>query len=322
MVRLRRLTKTALGPMDLVLAIGSLVALPTVFAVSRARGRAKISRRLFDLAGVSLVPHQYYEPITIAKDLRRSCDEPRPLPGVDLRVDAQRALISKFDYGDELKAIPYEKQHATAFGYQNASYGVGDAEMLYNMIRHFKPRCVIEIGSGESTLVARMAIRRVGETQDGYKCKHICIEPYENPWLEQIRVEVVRERIELQPPSLFEQLGENDILFIDSSHVIRPQGDVLFEILEVVPSLARGVLVHIHDIRTPRDYPTHWITDIRRMWDEQYLLEAFLSNNRDFEVVAASNMLAAEYPEEFAEACPVWGATRNREPSSFWIRRI
>jgi hypothetical protein len=121
---------------------------------------------------------------------------------------------------------------------------------------------------------------------------------------------------------LFEQLGENDILFIDSSHVIRPQGDVLFEILEVVPTLAHSVLVHIHDIRTPRDYPTHWITDIRRMWDEQYLLEAFLSHNRDFEVVLASNMLAAEYPEEFAEACPVWGATRNREPSSFWIRRI
>jgi hypothetical protein len=58
------------------------------------------------------------------------------------------------------------------------------------------------------------------------------------------------------------------------------------------------------------------------MWDEQYLLEAFLSNNRDLEVVAASNLLAAEYPEEFAEAFPVWGATRNREPSSFWIRRI
>ena len=114
-----------------------------------------------------------------------------------MRVDAQRALISKFDYGDELKAIPYEKQHATAFGYQNASYGAGDAEMLYNMIRHFKPRCIIEIGSGESTLVARMAIRKVGEIQDGYKCKHICIEPYENPWLEQIRVEVVRDRVEL-----------------------------------------------------------------------------------------------------------------------------
>jgi hypothetical protein len=322
MAKLRRLAKAALGTMDLVLAIGSLVALPIVFGVSRARGRAKISRWLFDLAGVSLVPHQYYEPITIVNDLRRSCDEPRSLPGIDLRVDAQRALISEFDYGDELKAIPYVKQHATAFGYQNASYGIGDAEMLYNMIRYFQPLCIIEIGSGESTLLARMAIRRIEKIKDGHQCKHICIEPYESPWLEQTRVEVVRDRVELQPPSLFKQLRENDILFIDSSHVIRPQGDVLFEILEVIPTLARGVLVHIHDIRTPRDYPRHWITDIRRMWDEQYLLEAFLSNNREFEVVAASNMLAAEYPEEFAEACPVWGAARNREPSSFWIRRI
>jgi hypothetical protein len=96
---LRRLAKNALGLglIDLVLAIGSLVAIPTVFAVSRAHGRAKISRRIFDRVGVSLVPHNYYEPITLAKDLRISCDEPRQLPGVDLRVDAQRELLSKFD---------------------------------------------------------------------------------------------------------------------------------------------------------------------------------------------------------------------------------
>jgi hypothetical protein len=108
-----------------------------------------------------------------------------------------------------------------------------------------------------------------------YQCQHICIEPYEQPWLEKVDVELKRNKVEELDLSLFNILEENDILFIDSSHVIRPQGDVLFEILEILPILNSGVIIHIHDIFTPKDYLDEWIYQDKKLWNEQYLLEAF-----------------------------------------------
>src|SRR5690606_29222842 len=98
-------------------------------------------------------------------------------------------------------------------------------------------------------------------------------------------VEVLRKKVEDIPLEYFRQLQPNDVLFIDSSHVIRPQGDVLYEFLELLPDLPSGVFVHIHDIFTPFDYPEDWVKDHVRLWNEQYLLEAFLSFNRDFRIV-------------------------------------
>ena len=97
-------------------------------------------------------------------------------------------------------------------------------------------------------------------------------------WLNDVSgIEVLRQRVEQMDKQLFLELEENDILFIDSSHMIRPQGDVLCEYLEILPTLRPGVLVHIHDIFTPRDYPDEWLIDEVKLWNEQYLLEAFLS---------------------------------------------
>ena len=111
------------------------------------------------------------------------------------------------------------------------------------MVRHFKPQCIIEIGSGSSTLMVRNAIARNKSDNPQYRCRHMCIEPYEQPWLEKTEVELIRDKVENVDKSFFQQLGPNDILFIDSSHIIRPQGDVLFEYLELLPTLASGVLV-------------------------------------------------------------------------------
>ena len=117
-------------------------------------------------------------------------------------------------------------------------------------------------------------------------------------------------------------LDENDMLIIDSSHIIRPQGDVVTEYLEILPTLAPGVLVHIHDIFTPRDYPESWVKKDVRLWNEQYLLEAFMSFNSGFEVVAALNYLMHHYYEQFAAKCPVLRHQQGREPGAFWIRRL
>ena len=93
--------------------------------------------------------------------------------------------------------------------------------------------------------------------------------------LEKIGVTVIRQKVEGLGKAVFAELEKGDILFIDSSHIIRPQGDVLFEYLESLPSLNRGVIVHIHDIFSPKDYLKEWVTNEVRFWNEQYLLEAF-----------------------------------------------
>jgi hypothetical protein len=130
----------------------------------------------------------------------------------------------------------------------------------------------------------------------------------------------VVERVDKE---LFRTLGENDILFIDSSHMIRPQGDVLCEFLEILPLLNPGVLVHVHDIFTPKDYPDRWIKDQVLFWNEQYLLEGFLSFNKDFKVIGALNHLANHYQQQLASKCPIYAREHSvRQPGSFWMQRV
>jgi hypothetical protein len=151
----------------------------------------------------------------------------------------------------------------------------------------------------------------------------VCIEPFENQWLAQLQVELIRQRVERVDQRLFTALNKNDILFIDSSHVIRPQGDVLCEYNEILPGLRPGVLIHIHDIFTPKDYLDEWILRQVRFWNEQYLLEAFLAYNKSFEIVAALNFLAHHYRERLAAKCPVFAREAAvREPGSLWLRRV
>lgn len=120
--------------------------------------------------------------------------------------------------------------------------------------------------------------------------------------------------------NIFSELGENDILFIDSSHIIRPQGDVLMEYLEILPVLNKGVLVHIHDIFTPRDNIDSWLYDTIRFWNEQYLMEAFLSCNNNYQVFLAVNYMTRNHFNLMSARCPV--LRENAEPGSFWIRSI
>src|SRR4029078_2458503 len=96
----------------------------------------------------------------------------------------------------------------------------------------------------------------------------------------------------------------DDILFIDSSHIIRPQGDVLFEYLELIPSLKAGVIVHVHDIFSPKDYLKEWVIDEVHFWNEQYLLEAFLTCNSDWKVIGALNYLHHNHYQHLQATCP------------------
>ena len=285
--------------------------------------RMTVSRAIFFRVGVFPIRDHYYEPMFNPARLRRPLDQDRLLPGIDFNVQEQLGLLEKFSCAGELTRIPKAATAGHRYYYHNDNFGPGDAEYLYSLIRLIRPRRIIEIGSGFSTLMARNAIA-ANLLEDGvYQCQHVCIEPYEMGWLEQLDgVEVIRDVVEEADRNLFLELAANDILFIDSSHVVRPQGDVVCEYLEILPILKSGVLVHIHDVFTPKDYPAIWVKDQVRIWNEQYLVEAFLTANRDFKIIGALNFLKHHYPEKIARVLPVLAEERDRcEPTSLWIAR-
>jgi hypothetical protein len=284
--------------------------------------RVPASKRLLLSIGILPVRDHYYEPMINPRHLRLPLSRPRNLPAIDLNVDQQLAFLEQFTFQSELLSFPLDRTDRLEFYYRNASFMSGDAEYLYSLIRAVKPRKIIEIGCGHSTMMAQNAIAHARLHDNSYACEQICIEPYEQPWLNKLNVKVMRVRAEECDLALFGTLSKGDILFIDSSHVIRPQGDVLYEYLEVLPILRSGVYVHIHDIFTPRDYLREWVVDEIKLWNEQYLLEGFLSFNRDFRVIGALNYLTHEHPGRVAERFPVLKTEiESREPGSFWLVR-
>ena len=115
----------------------------------------------------------------------------------------------------------------------------------------------------------------------------------------------------------FNDLNKNDILFIDSSHVIKPQGDIIKIFLEILPKLKTGVIIHIHDIFSPRDYPENWLKVENRFFNEQYLLEGILGHSSRYEIMLSLNLLKNDYYNEIKKVCPF--LTDKSEPSSFYI---
>jgi len=285
-----------------------------------------LSRKIFDAVGVYPILDHYYEPLFKKSRIKKSLREDRILPGLDFNEEEQLAILEKFDYNEELLKYPLEKPSDYSrplFYYNNPNFKSGDAEYLYNVIRLYKPSKIVEIGSGFSTLIAHEANLK-NEREDGnFTCEHICIEPYQRNWLEDTGVSVIRQPVEQIEVEWFKRLNQNDILFIDSSHIIRPQGDVLFEYLHILPVLNSGVMIHIHDIFTPKDYPADWLFKKVRLWNEQYLLEAFLSFNHQFKIIGALNFLAHHYTNELSTKCPIFSREITlREPGSMWLKKI
>lgn len=319
-----KLRRSFLPLVDLALVpVGILASL--MMRLIRGIGIARLPRTLkvFRRLGIYPVRDHYYEPLFNPAHLSKPLSADRELLGLDWNIDEQLELLSAFHFNEELLGFPLTHERDLQFYYGNGLFESGDAEFLYNMIRHFKPRRIYEIGSGKSTLLSVSAIQANERDDADYHCEHVCIEPYEARWLEQVDVELVRTPVERLGKEFFGDLEPNDILFIDSSHVIRPQGDVLFEYLEILPIIKPGVLIHIHDIFSPKDYLHEWLHQDVRFWNEQYLLEAFLSCNDQFKIIGSLNFLKHHYPDELAACCPVLRTQMDvREPGSFWITRV
>ena len=241
-------------------------ALPFLRFAAPRRATLPAVRGLLDRAGVTVVANHYHEPTYSSEQIFRDPDAPRALVGIDWNLDGQKQLLAQFDFGEALRSLEGRRCGGRTFHYSNGYCGPGDAEALYCMIRHFKPRNIVEVGCGQSTVVAHLAIEDAKAADSRYSCRQICYEPYENPWLEGLGVEVKRELIERSDLALFRSLSPGDIVFIDSSHALRPMGDVEFEFLHILPNLPKGVIVQVHDIFSPRDYPAQWL-NVERRWN-------------------------------------------------------
>lgn len=318
---LKKFLRKLLPIIDITFIPLLLVSAPIFKAFAILNGKKlPRSRQLLRSIGVYPIRDHYYQPLFQNTRLRYSLRSKRNLPGIKFNENYQLNFLKNLSYSDEILNYKIDKilKKNFYFDINNGSFKSGDAEFLYQIIRHFKPKNIIEIGSGNSTRIASLA-RIKNEKLDNVKTKHICIEPYRAKFLDGLNgVKVIENIVEKCDKKIFNSLSKNDLLFIDSSHIIRPQGDVLFEYLELLPILNQGVIVHIHDIFTPRDYLNDWFDNQVLLWNEQYLLEALLSNTNRYEILAALNFLKHDHYKELSKVCPF--IDENREPGSIYLR--
>lgn len=301
-----------------------VISVPAAYILLAYRkfGSARLpsTTKLLKAIGVFPIRDHYYEPMFQEKHLHKPLNEERDLPGLNLDLPKQIEFLKTLGFADELAQMNLNliSEDVTKFHFNNDTYESGDAEFLYQFIRKTKPSKIIEIGSGNSTKLARAALDK-NKVSDNSVSEHLCIEPYEMPWLEKLNgTRVIRKKIEECDIDWSNELSAGDLLFIDSSHVIRPQSDVLIEYLQILPKLASGVYIHIHDIFTPRDYPASWVINDVRLWNEQYLLEGILANNSRYEIIAGLNYLKHNAFEDLKRVCPYMEP--NREPGAIYLR--
>ena len=274
-------------PVDIILSI-LIIPSSVIMLLFRKIGSHKLifSKLILKKIGIFPLTSNYYEPSFNFDNLKKKLSDKRNLPGINLDVQNQIKNLKRLNYVEELKNLNFD--------FKNNFFEAGDAEIYYQMIRYFKPSRIVEIGSGHSSLVAKEAINK--NKIDNFDTKLICIEPYENKWLEKNNIQVVRQKVE------------------DANLNIL---SILKIFLEILPKLKTGVIVHIHDIFTPRDYPEHWLKVENRFFNEQYLLEGILDNSSRYNIMLSLNLLKHDFYNELKNVCPY--LNEKSEPSSFYI---
>ena len=288
--------------------------------------------RLLDKKGfVAVRKSDYYSPLPIVEQIAKTQDRwNKPSALVGLRIDRE-----KLEKQWEEMACKFQAEYDILPVYeeiQKMGYGVGftatDARTLYYMIRTIKPRRYIEVGSGISTFYTSLAGER--NTEEGFPLDIICIEPYPRDNFRLIKnIEFHKNFVQDMPLSFFDRLEPGDVLFIDSSHAAKIDSDVVYELLEIVPRLKPGVYVHIHDIPFPYNFPHPADLYIfnraePQLWNEAYIVQAFLSFNQAFEIVQCVSYINHYHPEFVSRHIP----ERTNEViyrnviGSIWLRRI
>ena len=270
-------------------------------------------------------PGHYHSPIPSKEEILKRKEKiftvgKKEIDGIDLNETEQLRLL------EEIKAyyseIPFgsNKKDNLRYYFENGSYSYSDAIFLYSVIRHFKPRRIIEAGSGFSSAV--MLDTNEYFFQNKIKC--IFIEPYPELLLSILREDdknnhkIIDRCIQDVDVASFKELKENDILFIDTSHVSKTGSDVNYILFDILPKLEKGVLIHFHDIFYPFEYPDKWVLG-GRAWNENYILRAFLQYNSKFKIVFFNTFLEYYYKDWFDKNMPL--CLKNKG-GSIWLVKV
>ena len=267
-------------------------------------------------------PGHFYSPVPDLDEIERLAgslfDPAVALEGIDLRAAEQLATYRELAALARQSPLPVHGGGANRYGTDNLNYGPGDALMLQSMLRLLRPGRYVEVGSGWSTALAM----DTNEHHLGGSMAVTAIEPHPELLREVLRpgdpVEVVALPVQDVPMERWGALEAGDVLFVDSSHVLKTGSDVHHLMTRVLPALSPGVVVHVHDVFWPFEYLRHWVEE-GRAWNEAYLLHAFLLFNDSWEIVLWNHWLASVHPEVVAAELPEMAANPG---GAIWLRRL
>ena len=268
-------------------------------------------------------PGHFYSAVPSIEERLAFCDneeiECRSLDGISLNVEKQIDLL--FEFSKHCNECPFPDKRTDEFRYHfiNEAYSYSDALILYSMIRHYRPKRIIEIGSGFSSCVMLDTNQLYFNGEIDIKF----IEPYPDRLLKLIKDAdrkclFADNKLQNVDVRIFENLEENDILFIDSTHVTKLNSDVNKIIFKILPLLKKGVIVHFHDIFWPFEYPKHWIRE-GRAWNEAYILHAFLKYNNNYEIMFFYDYLHKYHNEIIKEKLPL---CLKGPGCNLWIKKV
>jgi predicted O-methyltransferase YrrM len=266
-------------------------------------------------------PGHFCSPIPSVEEIERAiATAPASYRGIELGEDHQLALLEKLSrYYSEIP-FPAEKNERFRFAFHNPSYSWGDAIILFCMIREIKPRRILEIGSGHTSAL-------ILDTNEHYFAGGIdCtfVEPYPELLLSLLRLNENREtrviprKLQDVDRTLFDALEAGDILFVDSSHVVKAGSDCQVLFSDILPRLHPGTLIHFHDVFDGFEYPAEWLRE-GRGWNEQYMLRAFLQFNREFRIKLYTAYMIARHRRWFEQHMP--NSLQNAGAFQIWIER-
>jgi hypothetical protein len=304
---------------------------------------ARNAFRMFQRIGITVSPNHYYWPVPDFRELesRKWPAEAEP-PGLDLAFDRQldflQTVVPQYQTEWESNSAPF---FSVSYNYGNGFFETVDAEIAYCLVRHYKPRRIVEVGGGYSSRVMAAALD-LNLKLDGVRGELITIDPYPDRFPKKAlsdRVHLIPQTVQNVDLDVFLSLQSGDFLFLDSSHVVGIGSDVVREYLEIIPRISGGVLIHSHDIFIPADYPREAVLHNLAFWSEQYLLQALLMFNPQFEVLWGSSCMQSRATDALENVFPHWRnsyrniptekrrflPTRDGDhiwPSSFWMRKL
>lgn len=264
------------------------------------QAKTEIEKKLFYPAG------HYYSTIVDNEAVRKyesfiwKEESVEKVSGVDLKAKGQLGLISELNIYYEEMPFAGDKKYGLRYYFENSFFSYTDGILLYGLIRYLQPKKIIEIGSGFSSALML-------DTNELFFNNEIAltfIEPYPDRLYGAIKDQdkksttIIVSEVQAVPLHIFAELNSGDILFVDSSHVVKTGSDVCFILFEILPILQKGVIIHFHDIFYPFEYLKEWVFEGRN-WNEDYFLKAFLMYNSHFEILLFPHYLHAIHSEIF-----------------------